>query len=398
MKTRFIGILAVLALVCMIAGLTGCKQKKEPAPEPNTTTPDPTKTVVEPTKTQVEPVTPTTTTPPEPAAGGVLVTVNGVDITQEQLDALIKPHLDAMAKQLPPAVFEQQKKMFYARALNEMVNMQLLNEKVEAAGFTVSEDEIAEEMKNSAAMQKLTLEQFKQRVQQAGYDMEQIKKQMRTILGHRKLMLKEFPDEAKYTEEDAKTYYDQNKARYETPEQIRASHILISSRPTDPNSDPNEVKAAAGTKAQELLKQIKEGADFAELAKANSQDPGSASQGGDLNFFSRGRMVPAFEKAAFDLKEIGDVSEVVETNYGFHIIKLTGKKEPSTTSFEEAKDQIMAQQSQMKLRRLAIEYVDKLKVDAEIVPAPGVSLDPPTPPRRPGGAVAPSPDGAVAPK
>jgi peptidyl-prolyl cis-trans isomerase C len=293
-----------------------------------------------------------------------------------------------MATNLPPTFLEQRKKELTSNALGEMVRMQLLNEKVKAAGITVSDDEITEEMKSNAAMQKVTLEEFQQRIKQYGYDMEQIKSQIRTILGHRKLMAKEFPEEAKYTEEDAQAYYEKNKARYETPEQIRASHILLKVAPSDPNSDPNEVKAAAMAKAEDLLKQIKEGADFAALAKTHSQGP-SAPRGGDLDFFGRGSMVPPFDKAAFELKEIGDVSGIVETQYGLHIIKLTGKKEASTTSFEEAKDQIMAQQGQMKLRELAMNYAEKLRAEAEIVPAPGVELKSTAPQRPPGGAVAP---------
>ena len=111
---------------------------------------------------------------------------------------------------------------------------------------------------------------------------------------------------------------------------------------------------------------------------------GSAPLGGDLNFFNRRRMVAPFAKAAFELKEIGNVSEVVETIHGLHIIKLTGKKEASTTSFEEVKDGIMAQQGQRKLRDLAMKYIEKLMAEAKIVYAPGMEPKPASQRRVPG--------------
>lgn len=386
MKTRLIGILTLVAFVCAALSLASCKPKKTAVPNINKPTPAPTRTEVEPNKTEFKPVQPAAITP-EPN-DSVLVTVNGVDITQKQLDDLIKPHLERMTKQaanLPPAFLEQQKKLLRSQALQEMIGMQLLNEKAKLANITVSDQDITDEIKRVAAMRKppATVEEFKKEMQEYGVDIEQMNSQIRTMLAQQKLMAKEFPDDVNFTEEDAKAYYEKNKARYETPEQVRASHILIKPAPTtDPNSDPNGAKAVAKAKAEDLLKQIKEGADFAALAKTNSSCP-SAQKGGDLDFFGKGQMVPEFDKAAFEL-EIGKVSEVVETQFGFHIIKLTDKKEATTTSFEEAKDAIMAEQAQRKLRDLAVKYVEKLKAEAKIDYAPGMEPMPAPPRRAPG--------------
>ncbi|RKY25347.1 MAG: hypothetical protein DRP62_01485 [Planctomycetota bacterium] len=117
-------------------------------------------------------------------------------------------------------------------------------------------------------------------------------------------------------------------------------------------------------KTRELLKQIKDGADFATLAKANSSCP-SAQKGGDLGFFSRGRMVPAFEKAAFELK-VGQVSDIVETQFGYHIIKLTDRKDAVVKTFEQAKDDIIKMLAQKKQGELVKEYIDSLKAKANI--------------------------------
>ena len=132
-------------------------------------------------------------------------------------------------------------------------------------------------------------------------------------------------------ESDLKTYYEQNAARLSGNEERRASHILI----TAAKDAGDDVRRQARAKADELLLNVRKAPDsFAELAKKNSQDPGSAKLGGDLDFFARGAMVKPFEDAVFALKK-GEISAVVESDFGFHIIKLTDIKAPKQKSFDE---------------------------------------------------------------
>jgi len=131
-------------------------------------------------------------------------------------------------------------------------------------------------------------------------------------------------------------YYRANEAQFTTPEQVRASHILLKTDGKD--------EAAVKAKAEELLKQAKSGADFAELAKKNSEDEGSAKQGGDLDYFGRGRMAKEFEEAAFSLSP-GQISDVIKSPFGFHIIKLTDRKPEAKRSLDEARPQITEQLS-----------------------------------------------------
>jgi peptidyl-prolyl cis-trans isomerase D len=133
---------------------------------------------------------------------------------------------------------------------------------------------------------------------------------------------------------DVERAYNENITQYETPEQIRASHILLKSE----GKDDAEVKA----RAEAILKQAKAGADFAELAKKNSEDEGSAPKGGDLDFFGRGKMVPEFDQAAFALKP-GEISDLVKTQYGYHIIKMADKKGGTTRSLADARQQLTDQ-------------------------------------------------------
>ncbi|SAL44691.1 SurA N-terminal domain-containing protein [Caballeronia humi] len=142
----------------------------------------------------------------------------------------------------------------------------------------------------------------------------------------------------KPTDAELKKYYDDNIARYRTEGEVRASHILINA-PKDA-SDADKAKAKA--KADELQKQVKAHPDqFAQIAEKNSEDPGSASKGGDLGYFARGMIAggKAFDDAAFNLKK-GDVSDVVQSDFGYHIIQATDVKPAATKSFDEVKDSL----------------------------------------------------------
>jgi peptidyl-prolyl cis-trans isomerase D len=137
-------------------------------------------------------------------------------------------------------------------------------------------------------------------------------------------------------------YYQQNSSRFEMPEQVQASHILLK---TGEGKDETAVRK----KAEELLARVKSGGDFAELARANSEDTVSAEKGGDLGFFGRGQMVPEFENAAFSLAE-GQMSDLVRSTYGFHIIKVTARQAGMTQPLESVREQIRSTLSQEKAR------------------------------------------------
>ncbi|MEW6096058.1 MAG: peptidylprolyl isomerase [bacterium] len=153
------------------------------------------------------------------------------------------------------------------------------------------------------------------------------------------------------TDSEIETYYNKNIKLYQEPEQVRAKHILIT---------PDNDKKAAKSKIEGILKEIKAGGNFEELAKEHSACP-SKTRGGDLGFFGRGRMVKPFEEAAFSLK-VGEISDVVETSFGFHIIKLEEKKDPRTIPLSEAKEGIKNSIYNQKQREEA-EKIAKAKAD-----------------------------------
>lgn len=168
---------------------------------------------------------------------------------------------------------------------------------------------------------------------------------------------------------DLKAFYEQNISRYKTPEQRRASHILINAAKDASAAD----KAAAQAKAEKILAQARKNpADFAKLAKENSQDSVSAERGGDLNFFGKGDMVKPFEDAVFALKE-GEISDLVQSDFGFHIIRVTGIKTPVTRELSEVKASIVAE---IKRQQSGKKYAEMAEIFSNMVYEQSDSLKP----------------------
>lgn len=186
--------------------------------------------------------------------------------------------------------------------------------------------------------------------------LERVKKK---ILAQR-LVEKEVIELTKASEDQIKKYYEENKDNYKVPEQVNAAHILIRVKE---GATPEEDKAARG-KIEDLLKKIKEGSDFSVLAKENSDCP-SGVKGGELGYFSRGQMVVEFEEEAFKLK-VDEVSNVVKTNFGYHIIKILDKKEQRQGEFSEVKGEIEQKLTIEKQKSAFEDYTNELKAKAKI--------------------------------
>ena len=364
-------VLIIVVVFFAVCGLS-CKQKQSEQADTNIPQPAQTKIEAE-TKTEAETSTNLTElTAPEEPANSVAVTVNGVDITEAEVQKIVQPQLARMAQQnkpLPPAFAQAFEKQIKQQILDQLIVRQLLEEKAKEANIVISEEDVINQIKQLLANQEtpMSLEDFKKTTAESGRSFDEIKQQVEKGMAYQKIVDAQSAGKVNITEEEAKKYYDENPTQFETKEQVRASHILIT--PKADAADPNQEKAKAKAKAEDLLKQIKEGADFAALAKANSDCP-SAVQGGDLEFFERGRMVPPFDKAAFAL-ETGKVSDIVETQFGYHIIKVTDRKAAGTTSFEQAKAGLIKQLAQKKQAELTKKYIDSLKAAANIVYPPG---------------------------
>jgi peptidyl-prolyl cis-trans isomerase C len=338
----------------------------------------------------------------EPNAGkvavedtGIAATVNGVVIKDADVDVKVDAFMQRAAAQIPPNMVEQYKTRIRDQVVESMVMEQRMGEEIKKKGIDITEEDVNKKLDEIMAAQPagMTMEMFKNMLAAQGQSLDAVRGQIKKTLGYEKLL-----GTIEVNDAEAKTFYDENKEDFNTPEQVKASHILVKVAPA---ATPEE-KAAAKAKIDGLLKQAKAGGDFAALAKENSDDPGSKIKGGDLGFFDRGTMVKEFADAAFAMK-VGQISNVVETQFGYHIIKVTDRKEGGMTSFANAKADIVKSLQDKKKNELFRQLIEKVKAGAKIEYPPGKEPKPRMPmmPRggRPGaGAPAPQPQSAPAPK
>lgn len=172
---------------------------------------------------------------------------------------------------------------------------------------------------------------------------------------------KEVASKITVSDDDMKLYYDGHKDEFKTPETVRARHILVRVDTSASESDKKKAKE----KAEDILIKIKSGEDFVKLASDMSDDPGSKSKGGDLGFFSRGRMIKPFEDTAFSLKP-GEVSNVIETQFGYHIIKVEEKKDEAIETFDAVKERINQKLLQDQTKSKVTDFIEKAMKDAKV--------------------------------
>lgn len=204
------------------------------------------------------------------------------------------------------------------------------------------------EMLDTMVIRELILQQAAKDGLDKGPEIEEKLQDLRKRLVVESFLKKKVESESKVSDEDLKKFYELNKDKFKSGEQTRASHILVKTE----------------KEAKDILAKLKAGGNFEELAKKNSIDSSSA-KGGDLGWFGKGNMVPVFEKAVLALKE-GRISDVVKSDFGFHIIKLTGKRPAGTRPFEEVKEQIKGAIMPAKQQEVFQKIKDELKKTAKI--------------------------------
>lgn len=188
---------------------------------------------------------------------------------------------------------------------------------------------------------------------------DQFKNPQQVKLAYLEISRKDLANNEQVTDEQISKYYQDNIFQYTQPERRKASHILFT-LPTDADTATKDKLKA---EAQSVLDKIKNGADFSEMAKAHSQDPGSADNGGDLGFFGQGEMVPAFEESAFSLTP-GDISDLVESSFGYHIIKLISVEGGESKPLDTVKDEIIASIQFDKVENAYVEKVESMQTIA----------------------------------
>lgn len=287
-------------------------------------------------------------------------TVNGAPITQTEVDRALKVMLAQYPATQPMA--PETKKQAMMAALEQLVSAELLFQEAAKQRMKGLDDKVAGKVAEAKAKYP-TPADLEQALKLSGITLGEMTQNIRRDIIITSFIEERFASKVKIADAEALQFYNENQQAYFVkPAHVRASHILIGVEAT---ADA-EQKQQARQKAEELLKKVQAGEDFAALAKAESTCA-SKAQGGDLGNFPRGQMVAAFEEAAFAMKP-GEVSGVVETMFGYHIIKLTDKSEATDVNFEEAKAKIVEFLKMEQVRKLVAAYIAELRGKATVKP------------------------------
>ncbi len=367
---------AALAASLAFAALAGCNKPAE----------DGGKKAAPATGESTKAATPATKSEGEKAAaaapGGPIAKVNGVEIDRAEFDSKYAKMTKAFTtrkKDIPAGLAKRYKESI----LKQLVDKELLTQKIKEAGVQVEDAALATELEEYKKMFR-TEENFQRYLKSSSITLDQIRENIGHNLAVQKLL--EQQGDLAVTDAEVQEYYDQNQSRYEIKEQIRASHILFKVA----GKDDKKADADARKKADDVYKEAsKKDADFAELAKKHSEGP-TAPRGGDLSYFNRGRMVPEFEKVAFELN-VGDVSKPVRTQFGWHVIKVTDKKEGRKRPFDEVKESIEKLLKNKKSRKAKADLLKSLKESAKIESFLPEEPEAETAPEKAGSMAAPAP-------
>jgi peptidyl-prolyl cis-trans isomerase C len=293
----------------------------------------------------------------KPAEGKVAV-INGVVITRAHFDKELKVHLDRVSRQ-GQQISDEQTAAIKKDVLEGLIERELLYQESQKAGIKVDDQRVNDQM---AGIKKRfsNEEEFNKALASMGLTEEEVRTQIHRGLAIRGLIDQKVANSIVITDQETKTFYDDNPQFFQRPEQVKASHILIKVEPTADDA----AKAASRKKIEDIRKKLTDGGDFAELAKEYSEGP-SAPKGGDLGYFRRGQMVKPFEDTAFSMK-VDEVSGMVETRFGYHLIKVYDIKPEETIAYADVKDKIAQRLKQQKIEKAAKAYVADLKKDAKI--------------------------------
>jgi peptidyl-prolyl cis-trans isomerase C len=286
----------------------------------------------------------------------IVARVNGEAISKADFERAVV----AMEGQAGAPVPAEQRDRVYRSVLDDLVNYRLLTQEAAARKVTVPDAEVAARMSQIQG-QFPTPEAFNQVLAQRKMTLAQVQSDTRRDLTIAKMLREAVEPKAAVTDEQVSDFYSKNPDQFKQGERVRASHILI----TAPRDADAATKAAARAKAEAVLKDVKAGKDFAALAKQHSQDPGSGAQGGDLGYFTQGQMVGPFNDVAFSLKP-GATSDLVETDFGFHIIRVIDKQAARSVPLEEVRPQVQEYLLNQNRREHTEAFVNDLKSKGKI--------------------------------
>lgn len=291
-------------------------------------------------------------------SGDKVAVVNGVVITRDQYDKELQVHLERVSRQ-GKQISDDQMAELKKDILEGLIEREVLYQESRKADIKIDDQKVNDQL---AGIKKRfqSEEEYEKSLKSMNLTEAEIKIQIQRGLAIRELIDIKVADKIVITDEETKAYYDANPQFFQQPGQVKASHILIKVEPTA--DEPK--KAEARKKITEVQQKLKDGGDFAALAKEYSEGP-SSTRGGDLGYFRRGQMVGPFEEAAFSMKP-NEVSDLIETRFGYHLIKVYDKKPEQTLAYADVKDKIAQRLKQEKVQKDATQYVENLTKGAEV--------------------------------
>jgi len=288
--------------------------------------------------------------------GGIAAIVNEEPITTVELDKEVQLMQKELEK-LPPS----ERSSLRSVALNRLVDKKLIDQKIRELDIRVSDEEVRLAIEDVKKQNNISQEALEQALAGQGMSFEQYKRQLKEQLERIRLMSQEVRSKVQVGEREIREFYEANRARYGAEEEFRARHIFFK---VEKKGGAEEL-AKAEKVAAEVLKEARAGKDFAELARQYSTDPAAARDGGDLGTFKRDDMVPEIGNTVAALKP-GEVSDLVLSPAGLHIIKLEERKPGKGRPFEEVKDEIEEQLYKKKADERFAQWVKDLRTSAAI--------------------------------
>jgi len=303
--------------------------------------------------------TPTPPEPPKPVPvqlPDVLARVNGEAVSRVEFERAVQALESRAGGPVPP----DQRDQVLRGVLDQIIGYKLLLQESKARNLAVPDSEIEGRLKEIRD-QFPSEDAFKQMLTERKLTLDQVRADARQDMAISKLIEGEIVSKITVKPEQVTDFYAKNPDQFKQGESVRASHILIGvARDSDAAA-----KAQARAKADQVLKEVKSGKDFAALAKQHSSDPGSAANGGDLGVFQQGQMVGPFNDVAFKLAP-GAVSDIVETDFGFHIIKVAEKQPARTIPLDDVRPQVEQYLQQMNRQQQTDAFVSGLKAKGKI--------------------------------
>lgn len=289
----------------------------------------------------------------------MIVSVNGSVITKSEVDSERDKLVRQFQGKIPPDQMEAILPKLWNQALENLINLRLLTQEADRRNIQHDNEAIDKQI-SQISSRFPDPKKFKEQLATLGISEEKLRSEIGESLRIEKLLENEPKQDQEVSEKDIEDFYRENPENFRMSERIQASHILIK---VDPKAAP-EVKEQKRQKLSGILGEIKNGADFAKLAGEHSDCP-SKSRGGDLGLFERGKMVKPFEDVAFQLK-VGEVSDIVETQFGFHLIKLTDRQDGQVMPMEKARERIKSHLGRQKQSQVINDFLMKLRSEAKI--------------------------------